>query len=1623
MKTKTHTHFVTLAAAFAALLAAPAARAQAFQPGEILLNNFLGSNVQRYSAAGTLIQTYTGTGAFWEGASLTPGGDMVTTFRNPNGGIDIFNPSGTQVGSFAAAVNAFPGDVSVFANGMLALNDQDHNTVQLFSQSGTLLSTVSLPGVIDPVGSTVGTDNILYVAGKNSNNLARVSQTGTFLGTISLGFSPGDLVMSPADGTLWVSGHSNGLVEHITTAGTVLGSFSTGLTGSFNGLGIAPDGNSLYVTTESSSVIRHFGLDGIQLGDFTIASPNQPLFLTVAPGISTSSVSTWNGGAGNWSNDALWTPGGAPNSADADVHIDGGKADVHSVVTMDASFGAGRLTLDLYDTLNLASSTVLTISVSVGAFSGAGSIVNNGIINFGNGVDLQLTGNVTLSSTGIGHGTIRLDSSGTDRIFATSPGDTLTVGGHERIEGAGNIGAGQTTVINDGTIVANESSNALVIQPGGGAADAIGFTNTATGSLVATAGGTLTISGGRFTNNGSIVAGADSQIQLSGVNVLGGTLANAGSAIHSLSSTFTNVTNNGNLILDDGGTNLVGTFTNNASITFASAGLSLLLSGNVTLAGTGTVTLDSSGTDVLWAPTYGDLLTVGAGQTIQGAGNIGNGYTRIINNGTILANQPANPLVLQAAGGVTVDLTNNGALRATGGSTLQINGGRFTNSGSLLADASSRIQLNGVSVLGGTLATAASSVIHSASSTFTNVTNNGHLILDDGGTNLVGTFTNNATVTYASAGLSLLLSGNVTLAGTGTVTLDSSGTDVLWAPTYGDLLTVGAGQTIRSAGNIGNGYTRIINNGTILANQPANPLVLQAAGGVTVDLTNNGALRATGGSTLQINGGRFTNSGTLLADASSRIQLNGVSVLGGTLTADASSVIHSASSTFTNVTNNGHLILDDGGTNLVGTFTNNASITFASAGLSLLLSGNVTLAGTGTVTLDSSGTDVLWAPTYGDLLTVGAGQTIQGAGNIGNGYTRIINNGTILANQPAPLILQAAGGTTVDLTNNGTLRAAGGSTLQINGGRFTNSGSLLADASSRIQLNGVSVLGGTLATAASSVIHSASSTFTNVTNNGHLILDDGGTNLVGTFTNNASITFASAGLSLLLSGNVTLAGTGTVTLDSSGTDVLWAPTYGALLTIGAGQTIQGAGNIGNGYTTIANNGRIVANQPANPLVLQPAGGTTVDFTNNASGWLHSIGGGTVLLNGGVFTNYGLVTAERGAVTLNGTVTNYDAATTTLNGGSWLVASVSGGGATLNGSGFGPITINNAGVSLSGVNSSFAALDGLIENRNFLQITGGRNFTVVPGPFLNRGAMNLGVGSTFTTDRFLNDGQLALGGSAIVAAGGVHVSLSHLIWGFGTITGGVTNAGTIRFELGGPTTVNGSVTNFDITSTITVKDFPATFNGTVVNNGTFEITHTTVTYGGTFTNNATYISGSSTQNFTNLVIAPTGSITAGAGDVFNVSGDVTNNSTQNTTFNVSQAKFIMQGAGSHQFIWPGSTGAGTNSFAIGTLEVKSGETVTITTSGPGSGIVMGALIMGDGAEVIFGDGTPGLAAGGAGKFDAGFSTPDGSQSVGVGSVGNLAPPATVPEPGTMGLLALGAIGGGIVGRRNRIRGGR
>ncbi len=102
-----------------------------------------------------------------------------------------------------------------------------------------------------------------------------------------------------------------------------------------------------------------------------------------------------------------------------------------------------------------------------------------------------------------------------------------------------------------------------------------------------------------------------------------------------------------------------------------------------------------------------------------------------------------------------------------------------------------------------------------------------------------------------------------------------------------------------------------------------------------------------------------------------------------------------------------------------GNITNNGAINMNSIGntTELVLEGNVVLSGTGTLTLSNNAQNYIFGAAAIDQLT--NAETIQGAGQIGNGQMALVNSGTIDANQSAGMTIDANDG----FTNTGTVEA------------------------------------------------------------------------------------------------------------------------------------------------------------------------------------------------------------------------------------------------------------------------------------------------------------------------------------------------------------------------------------------------------------------------------------------------------------------------------------------------------------------------------------------------------------------------------------------------------------------------
>ncbi|MBK8525703.1 MAG: choice-of-anchor D domain-containing protein [Rubrivivax sp.] len=477
------------------------------------------------------------------------------------------------------------------------------------------------------------------------------------------------------------------------------------------------------------------------------------------------------------------------------------------------------------------------------------------------------------------------------------------------------------------------------------------------------------------------------------------------------------------------------------------------------------------------------------------------------------------------------------------------------------------------------------------------------------------------------------------ISGAANISLSNYANNRIYTATAGDSLTFASGVTVQGAGQIGAGTaTTLTNNGTWLANQSTG-MVLSTTGAAT----NNNLIRADGAnfSINQTSLGQGA-TGTLNAiNGGSVILNNGTQITGGIFsTASGGQVVVGSGQTarFAGVNNTGALNISNNSTLILnGALTNNGVINFQSGGnvTDLRTDGNQSINGIGSINLSNYAANRIYGVAAGDSLTLGSGQTLQGAGSIGAGTQfNFTNNGTMLGNQSNALQFYSSG----TVANNGLVRADGGNVLITGGTAFGQSGGgvLSAINGGVVTINAnAAVTGGTLATTDTGQFttqNGGTATIANLANTGTFnVVNNSVLRLQGTVTNAGTLNLKSGGnvTDLLISGAVTLVGNGTTTLSDYAANRIFADGAGAQLTVGAGQTLQGAGQLGVGTVlALLNQGTITANQ-SNALTVSMSGGVQ----NAASGLMQATAGGTLTLNSAL-SNSGTLSANGGVVNAN-----------------------------------------------------------------------------------------------------------------------------------------------------------------------------------------------------------------------------------------------------------------------------------------------------------------------------------------------------------------------------------------------------
>jgi hypothetical protein len=476
-------------------------------------------------------------------------------------------------------------------------------------------------------------------------------------------------------------------------------------------------------------------------------------------------------------------------------------------------------------------------------------------------IDLHAAANG--ASLAIGAAGVTLSGGGTILLSETRQRAAQIYGGHaaklinvdNTIEGAGVIGLGGMTLVNDthGVIDATSASMGLYIEAGA-------VTNA--GLIEATGNGKLIISG-TISNHlhGVIEAGSGAYVDLSYADIMGGTLIKSGTGLLVARNTVLDGTQSPVVIvgmLDSFNLTLRGAINNNGIVTLNDQGR---IDANVTLSGGGTMT-------------SGDFYGGAAGvtvfnvdNTITGYGIGGGGMTfvneakGVIDSGDMVINMQGQTLINAGL----VEATGRGRFYTLIEQTTIDNGA----AGIILAGPGSSLRMRGgVDVMGGTLQTSNSSIVFTLGSNMLDgvanaVTNEGKVAINNGvSLEVQGAIVNRGSITDRATSLTTsLLVGmpGVTLSGGGQLTLTDNAFNLIEGVVSGATLK-NVDNTISGAGSLGNGQMVLVNEAAgVIDATGSNALTIDTGASVVV---NAGTIEAVGQGGLTIDG-RVRNTGLL----------------------------------------------------------------------------------------------------------------------------------------------------------------------------------------------------------------------------------------------------------------------------------------------------------------------------------------------------------------------------------------------------------------------------------------------------------------------------------------------------------------------------------------------------------------------------------------------------------------------------------------------------------------------------------------------------------------------------------------------------------------------------------------
>ena len=1192
------------------------------------------------------------------------------------------------------------------------------------------------------------------------------------------------------------------------------------------------------------------------------------------------------------------------------------------------------LKVDIADTANLDS-----LSVS-GTYAIDGTIQASFINNFVPFVGQAFTVATYTFRTGPSAFTSASDDLGSEYSLTPTTGatsTTVTVGftpvntftGSGNLNMAGNWSAGSVPGSTDAVLISSGASGNGTLSSSTLSVGAMQMQKSTTltsatlnlgGPSAIGSGATLTLTDGTIggtgplTNHGSLTVGNGGSNFITGTfsNDSGGTIliGNIDSTTLSITSGFTNA---GTMIIDN---------TNNASRTTS------VTSGTVT--NTGTLLVQDTGGG-------GGARNLTANLTNQGLLDVNHGLT-ILNLGKTFDSTAGSTIDVQSGQTLTVDrgtmiIGSNTTLKGSGTINLINNGTNLSLASNVtLTSSGPQLSLGGTSGVA-TISGAGTLTIGSGASLTLNddtvsaaLVNQGSLTVGNGGSNFItGTFSNASGGTFLIGNIdSTTLSITNPFTNTGTMIIDN---------------TNSASRTTSVTSGT------VTNTGTLLVQDTGGG---GGARNLTANLTNQGLLDVNDSLTLNKASAAHTSSGTIDIDSGDTLTISGT---GSSLTNQSGGVVQGAGTLIlssTTFTNSG--TLSPGGDGTVGTLTVSGSVAqTSSAALDIDIAGST--AGSFDVLAVTGGYDV-----DGTL-----DLNFKGGHGTGDGSSFVVatfgsNTGTTFSSVSHNL---SAAYTATPTYNAGNITVILSASFDRTWDGEGADGAW--DTATNWSADTVPASGDDIEINAAAVTHStgtgASDTSTinslSLTGSGGALTLSGGTLSIGAQSR------ADSGTTFTLSGG-TLAGTGP--LRAFGTTTLTSGTIDGALTvagsgsIGAGNTINGSGTLGVSGSLTVNSGATLNAGLTNTGTTTVTAATLAGTTANNAGTLHILPGTTSIT--GSFSNASGATVKLGntsgttsltvsnAFTNAGTIVLTDATSNTTTD----TLTVSSGTLTNTGT----IQVENP----SGGNGN-RTMDFILDNQGILDIDTVTTLTNTGRTFANTGTINLAT--TLTVDGgtvTFGTGTLLQGTGTLSLINAADLTLSTntsfldqrlSMSGSGTVStangSALTTGSTATFN---GTTVAVTYTNFGTTTATTT-----TFSGTTANKaGTLSIQPGTTSITGAFSNASGATVKLGDNSTASLTVA---NAFTNAGTILLT--DATSN-TNTKTLTVSNG--TLTNTGTIQTVNPsGGTGNRTLDFVLdnqgtldidtsttmnkasaihvntGTIDIASGRTLTVTSSGVSS----------------------------------------------------------------------------------------